>query len=61
MTDVYIDRQSDLRHSLVKARTVSGPVEDDLRVFSGILVAVAASTLLWTVIAVLAYAAYQIL
>jgi hypothetical protein len=60
MANAYIGPQADINKALAKARASATPVEDDLRVFSGILVAIAASALLWTVVAILAYAAYRL-
>jgi hypothetical protein len=59
MANVYSSPHAGSSHPLANPRTTVAPGEDDLRVFSGIMFAVGASILLWTGIAVLAYAAYR--
>ena len=45
---------------LVKTRAMPVDENDDLRVFSGMMVAGAASILLWVVVGIVSYAAYRL-
>ena len=58
MADTFRSLNSDI--PLVKAREMSINEDDDLGVFHGMMVAGAASMLLWIVLGMLAYAAYRL-